>query len=100
MKIIGLSTVAFGFAILMALFTDVHTEVSFTRWDSISFDLGPIGWVFWAAFIIIAMSNAVNLTDGLDGLAAEARLLCVSAHLPSFHSGHFVIRRSINLITL
>ncbi|GIR34738.1 MAG: hypothetical protein CM15mP49_01230 [Actinomycetota bacterium] len=30
MKIIGLSTVAFGFAILMVLFTDVHTEVSFT----------------------------------------------------------------------
>ncbi len=79
MKIIGLSTVAFGFAILMVLFTDVHTQVSFTRWDSISFDLGPIGWVFWAAFIIIAMSNAVNLTDGLDGLAAGSSTLCFSA---------------------
>ena len=79
MKIIGLSTVAFGFAILMVLFTDVHTEVSFTRWDSISFDLGPIGWVFWAAFIIIAMSNAVNLTDGLDGLAAGSSTLYFSA---------------------
>ena len=79
MKIIGLSTVAFGFAILMVLFTDVHTELSFTRWDSISFDLGPIGWVFWAAFIIIAMSNAVNLTDGLDGLAAGSSTLCFSA---------------------
>lgn len=79
MKIIGLLTVAFGFAILMALFTEVHTEVSFTRWDSISFDLGPIGWVFWAAFIILAMSNAVNLTDGLDGLAAGSSTLCFSA---------------------
>ena len=99
MKIIGLSTVAFGFAILMVLFTEVHTEVSFTRWDSISFDLGPIGWVFWAAFIILAMSNAVNLTDGLDGLAAGSSTLCFSA-LQSFHFGHFAIRRSINLITL
>lgn len=26
-------------------------------------------WVFWAAFIIVGTSNAVNLTDGLDGLA-------------------------------
>ncbi|MCA9009390.1 MAG: phospho-N-acetylmuramoyl-pentapeptide-transferase [Planctomycetaceae bacterium] len=28
------------------------------------------GWVPWAAFIIVATSNAVNLTDGLDGLAS------------------------------
>ena len=69
-KIIGLLVVAFGFSILMAVFTDVHTEVSFTRWDSLSIDLGPVGWTFWAVFVILAMSNAVNLTDGLDGLAA------------------------------
>jgi phospho-N-acetylmuramoyl-pentapeptide-transferase len=25
--------------------------------------------IFWAAFVIVATSNAVNLTDGLDGLA-------------------------------
>ena len=31
-----------------------------------------INWLYipWAAFVIIAVSNAVNLTDGLDGLAA------------------------------
>lgn len=27
-------------------------------------------WVPWAAFIIVGTSNAVNLTDGLDGLAS------------------------------
>ena len=43
MKIIGLSTVAFGFAILMVLFTDVQKCLS--RANSF-FDLGPIGWVF------------------------------------------------------
>lgn len=31
-------------------------------------DLGLL-FVFWAMFIIVSMSNAVNLTDGLDGLA-------------------------------
>lgn len=31
-----------------------------------------IGFVFWAAFIIVGCSNAVNLTDGLDGLAIGA----------------------------
>jgi phospho-N-acetylmuramoyl-pentapeptide-transferase len=78
-KIIGLLVVAFGFSILMAVFTDVHTEVSFTRWDSLSIDLGPVGWTFWAVFVILAMSNAVNLTDGLDGLAAGSSTLCFSA---------------------
>ena len=31
----------------------------------------PLGWVYIpiAAFVIVAMSNAVNFTDGLDGLA-------------------------------
>jgi len=32
-------------------------------------DMGYFAIVFWA-FIIVAMSNAVNLTDGLDGLAS------------------------------
>ena len=31
-----------------------------------------IGFVFWATFIIVGCSNAVNLTDGLDGLAIGA----------------------------
>jgi len=79
MKVIGLLLVAFGYAILMVSFTDVHTEVSFTRWDSLSIDLGTVGWIFWAAFIILAMSNAVNLTDGLDGLAAGSSTLSFSA---------------------
>ena len=31
-------------------------------------DLGPL-YIFFAAFIIVGFGNAVNLTDGLDGLA-------------------------------
>ncbi len=29
-----------------------------------------ICWIPWAVFVIVGVSNAVNLTDGLDGLAA------------------------------
>lgn len=29
----------------------------------------PLIFMVWAVFVIVAMSNAVNLTDGLDGLA-------------------------------
>ena len=35
--------------------------------------------MFWAAFLILATSNAVNLTDGLDGLAAGSATLSFSA---------------------
>ena len=78
-KSIGLLTVAFGFAILTVNFTEVHTELGFTRWDSTSIDLGPVGWVLWAVLLIVATSNAVNLTDGLDGLAAGSAGLAFAA---------------------
>ncbi len=74
-KIIGLVTVAVTFAVLMVTLTNVHTELSFVRWDSIGFDLTRIGWSIWAIFLLIATANAVNLTDGLDGLAAGAAIL-------------------------
>lgn len=42
---------------------------------SIAFPLGfalPLGWLFWplAGFVLVAESNATNLTDGVDGLMA------------------------------
>ncbi|MBC7966482.1 MAG: phospho-N-acetylmuramoyl-pentapeptide-transferase, partial [Fuerstia sp.] len=36
---------------------------------SATLDLGWC-WIPWAAFVIVGSSNAVNLTDGLDGLAS------------------------------
>mgnify|MGYP003350878396 CR=1 FL=1 len=36
---------------------------------TISYPLGVFGFMFMAWFVIVGMSNAVNLTDGLDGLA-------------------------------
>ncbi len=70
----GQILVATTFAVLMVTLTDVHTELSFTRWDSIGFDLGPVGWSIWAVFLMVATTNGVNLTDGLDGLASGASL--------------------------
>ena len=71
-KIIGLLVVGIGFAWAMTTYTNVHTTVSFTRFDSPGLELGRVGWSVWAILLIIATTNAVNLTDGLDGLAAGA----------------------------
>lgn len=37
-------------------------------WTAQTMDPG-VFWIPWAAFVIVGSSNAVNLTDGLDGLA-------------------------------
>lgn len=46
------------------------TTLSFTRYDLPGWHLGTGLWIAWVVFVIVAASNAVNLTDGLDGLAA------------------------------
>ena len=81
MKILGLLVVASGYAIAMLRFTNVHTELSFTRWDSIGIDLGPWLWFLVAVLMMLGTTNAVNLTDGLDGLAAGSAILGFMAFL-------------------
>src|SRR5690606_3118169 len=46
---------------------------------SIGLNLGRVGWVVLAVLLILASSNAVNLTDGLDGLAAGSSIFAFSA---------------------
>ena len=42
--------------------------------------VGIVLFVVWANFLITAWSNAVNLTDGLDGLAAGASMIAFGAY--------------------
>ena len=69
-KTLGLLLVAAAFAVATVLWTDVETTLSFTRWNSPGWELGQVGWCAWAVLLIYATTNGVNLTDGLDGLAA------------------------------
>jgi len=42
--------------------------------------LGKIGAVLLFIFVVMSMSNAVNLTDGLDGLATGASVMVIGAY--------------------
>lgn len=64
--------VAFGFAIMAIHFAHADSTLTFTRYDSPGLALGAAGWIIWAILAIVGSSNAVNLTDGLDGLASGA----------------------------
>jgi len=69
-KMGGLLTVAVGFAVLAAYHTPVHLTLSFTRFDYPDIELSRPLWIAMTVLLILATTNAVNLTDGLDGLAA------------------------------
>ena len=80
-KMIGLLVVAITFAVLMLWKTNVHTTISFTRWNDLGWGIGKAAWVVWAVLLIAGTSNAVNLTDGLDGLAAGSGALVFGAYV-------------------
>lgn len=80
-KSLGLLAVAVGFAAVAVLETPVHTTLSFTRFNVPGIELGTIGWAVLAVGMILATSNAVNLTDGLDGLAAGSSIYAFISYM-------------------
>jgi phospho-N-acetylmuramoyl-pentapeptide-transferase len=79
MKSLGLLTVATTFALVIAYHTPTHRTLSFARFDKPGVELGVIPFVIFAVLVIIGTTNAVNLTDGLDGLAAGCGILAFMA---------------------
>lgn len=69
-KVAGQLAVAISFSIVAVVWLKVDTHLSFTRFNSLGLQLGKAGWVILAVLLIVGSTNAVNLTDGLDGLAS------------------------------
>ena len=80
-KVAGLVTVAVVFAWLAVVQANVNTHVSFTRVGTVHIDLGPWVWGVWAVVLLLGFANAVNLTDGLDGLAGGSATFSYSAYV-------------------
>lgn len=74
-KFLGQVLVAGVFA-AGAVTAGITTEISFTR--SLGFDLGWF-YVLWVLLLLTAMANAVNFTDGLDGLVAGSGSLILGS---------------------
>src|SRR5665213_2722813 len=75
-KLVGQLVIAGAFAVLALTWVHTSTQLSFTRVTLPGWNLTAAGWFFLAIFVIVATSNAVNLTDGLDGLAAGSATFC------------------------
>ncbi|MGC4902741.1 phospho-N-acetylmuramoyl-pentapeptide-transferase [Micromonospora echinospora] len=84
-KLLGQALVGggFGMAALYVPSTNGQTvaseHISLIR-DISWLDVGKVGAVLVFVFVITAMSNGVNLTDGLDGLATGASILVLGAY--------------------
>jgi phospho-N-acetylmuramoyl-pentapeptide-transferase len=86
MKFLGQTFIAVSFAIGALLFrnreglTPASTHLSYTR-DLTWLSFGVVGFVIIATLLIAAWSNAVNFTDGLDGLAAGSAVMVLGTYV-------------------
>lgn len=91
-KIAGQLAVAIIFGVAALNFandngiTPASTMISFTRDLPFNFMLaGPIIgmalYLIWTSFLVVATSNGVNLTDGLDGLATGTTILALGSYV-------------------
>ncbi len=57
-----------------------------------------IGFIGWAALVLVSASNGVNLTDGLDGLAGGCLIFAASAFTAlSYLSGHRLMAEYLHI---
>ena len=66
---------SFGAAWWLVAATGISETISLTRAEDLGFAVPQIVWIIWAGLIIWATTNAVNVTDGLDGLAGGSALM-------------------------
>lgn len=69
---------SFGLAWWLVMGTGISETISVTRAD-VGFVVPAWVWVLWAGIVIWATTNAVNVTDGLDGLAGGSALMAFGA---------------------
>ncbi|MCU1525791.1 MAG: phospho-N-acetylmuramoyl-pentapeptide-transferase [Microbacteriaceae bacterium] len=92
-KILGTVIVAIVFGVISLSYKDANhrspasTAVSFVRDLNLNFTVifgatvGVIVFVIWVVLITTAVSNAVNLADGLDGLAAGSSIFAIGSYI-------------------
>jgi phospho-N-acetylmuramoyl-pentapeptide-transferase len=83
--------VALIVAVVLEIYPEFDSRLTFPFFKTINPDLG-LGYIPLAIFIIVGASNAVNLTDGLDGLVIGPVIVAFSSYLAfAYLAGHVKI---------
>jgi phospho-N-acetylmuramoyl-pentapeptide-transferase len=78
----------------------LHSNTSVPFFKNLEIDFGFL-YIFFVVFIITGTSNAVNLTDGLDGLATGLSAIAFLAFAGmSYVTGHIQFSDYLNIIYL
>ncbi len=101
-KTAGQVLVALAFAFWAHYLAHVPSQIDFVRYSGFSIQVPTAVWIIFAALIIIGSSNAVNLTDGLDGLASGAAIfafgcLTIVGYWQFRHPGVYHLSSSLDL---
>ena len=87
-KFLAQSILALIAGFLLYLNPDFDTRVTVPFFKHISPDLGW-GYIIFAVLVIVGSSNAVNLTDGLDGLAIGPVIIAATTYMIfAYVTGH------------
>ncbi len=82
---------------LISYFPNFPTTISMPFFKNVAFDLGWL-FPFFAALVIVGCSNAVNLTDGLDGLVTGPVMTVSFAYgVFAYVTGHKIIADYLQL---
>jgi phospho-N-acetylmuramoyl-pentapeptide-transferase len=90
------SVIGFAAALFLASSTSLPAQTTFIVpfFKHVTYPLGIFGFVAMTYFVIVGSSNAVNLTDGLDGLAIMPTVMVGSAlGVFAYVAGHAVFSK-------
>ncbi len=96
-KLLGQFTVAFLVAVALYFFSKFSTELTLPFVKTIRLDLGA-WYIPFAMCVIVGASNAVNLTDGLDGLAIGPVMIAAGTYaVISYVTGHLKLAEYLQI---
>ena len=90
------SLLGIGAALFLAFSarSGAQTELIVPFFKTVAYPLGVVGFITLTYFTIVGTSNAVNLTDGLDGLAIMPTVMIAAAFVVfAYVTGHAVYAR-------
>ena len=96
-KLLGQFTMAFVVALALYYMPKFSTEISLPFIKNFRPDLGVL-YVPFAMFVIVGASNAVNLTDGLDGLAIGPVMVAAGTYaVIAYITGHMKLAEYLQI---